>query len=91
MNGNGPMPMAMAARFSRHFYPAASIDYGPLEKLCPGLQIQMDAGAEPFALVFTLPDGEQHAFLFDENGRRNLMRTLSGGIEIARDLKEVGA
>lgn len=75
-----------------HFHPAASIAYKPIDELIGVLGIRMSKNDDPdrgptevpvFGLAFLLPTGDAHIFAFSEDGKRELVKTLTGGIFLA--------
>ena len=69
----------------RFVYPVAQMQVGPLHELLPdmaGIEIE---GEIPTVVALTAMDGSgTHCFLFTEHGKREFVRQLTGGIEIAK-------
>lgn len=58
--------------------------WGPLPQVAPGVQFRVAEGeAVPNALGFRDADGETHLYVVDEQVRRAIVETLSGGIVLA--------
>lgn len=72
------------AALRRTVHPRADIGWAPLKQLCPDIKLELTRPdgktEEPWGLLFTDPDGEQHVYVFAEQGRQNLLRHLTGGL-----------
>jgi hypothetical protein len=70
---------------TKHLYPVVQSDWLPLEVAWPEARAVPVDGHEPemmMALVFREPDGSQHIYPFDSQGRQQLVKLLTGGVVI---------
>jgi hypothetical protein len=69
-------------KITRHVYPLAGFRVGGPELIpeLPGIEIN---GESPSVIQFESP-GEVLCFLFTEDGKRELVKQLTGGIQIAQ-------
>lgn len=75
------------AGLSRKVHMVADFDFGPIDRYAPDLGIRVtgtngDEPEQPKALRFQDPDGEVHIYLFSDEGRRELVRKLTGGLVV---------
>lgn len=71
------------ASVTRSVHPQSGVLWGPLAQIAPDVGIKFDGDEEPMALAFVDPDNETHIFLFTEDGRKGLVKQLTGGIIVA--------
>lgn len=85
--------MERVAGLNRSIHPVANIAWAPLSQIAPDVGIHSTPAIEngdgkpeePMALAFTDPqDGETHVYVFTQQGKENLMRTLTGGIIVPK-------
>lgn len=58
--------------------------WGPLPQVAPGVHFRVAEGEEiPNVLAFRDADGETHMYVVDEQVRKAIVETLSGGIVLA--------
>lgn len=77
------------ASLSRHVHPKSSSRWARLSEIVPDMKIEFmptsDNGGEveePMGLAFTDPDGETHVYVFSEEGRKDLVANLTGGVHL---------
>jgi hypothetical protein len=92
-NGHGRVGLAgrggPPARMSRtiHVHPRAKFQWGEGDELAPGFGIDArdaDGAKVPvYAVKFSDPDGEEHVFLFSEDGKERFVAAATGGVILA--------
>jgi hypothetical protein len=79
------------AGLHRTVHPHANIAWAKLKQIAPDVGVQVKtvaelngAASDPdlMGLSFTDPDGEQHIYIFTDEGRVNLIRQLTGGLVV---------
>jgi hypothetical protein len=67
-------------------HPGAGHKFGRAGEVLPDFNIRAqpagngEGPVEPWILAFVDPDGETHAYVFDDAGKQNLVAALTGGV-----------
>lgn len=75
------------AGITRKVHMVSNVEWGPIDRFAAdlGIRNQPENGGDPEqpkALCFADPDGETHVYIFNEDGRKALIRQLTGGLVV---------
>jgi hypothetical protein len=66
-------------RVTRTVHVDSKIKYAPMTELCPDMIISLPSGETAMGMAFIDGDGEQHVYVFSEDGKADLLKQMNGG------------